>query len=253
MSALEVKKPKPAVMGFVAPMINDDAGCSLIRSMRITDKMQDLMDFYYAMVPAIPRGRGVFLYQGKRVDGDETPADYNMCNNGICQIEFLSEMKPDMFVTLTMHDREKRRAACTMRRTDKMQFLMDFYNSTVSCTPKSGCFWYDGKRVEMWHTSPAFFHMNDGALIKFRSELKAGMLLTLTVVDSQMRRIARTIRKTDGLQILMDLYYATVPIVEYDGGMFAFDGRLIKGSQTPMDLDMEDGDVIDFFFLLRSG
>ncbi|GJN32836.1 hypothetical protein PR202_gb21373 [Eleusine coracana subsp. coracana] len=116
MSALEVKKPKPAAMDheFVAPMITDEAGRTLIRSMRMTDKLQDLMDFYYAMVPAIPRGTGVFLYQGKRVDGEKTPVDYKF-SSGTGLIDFLSEMKPDIFVTLTVCDSDGRTVTSTMR------------------------------------------------------------------------------------------------------------------------------------------
>jgi small ubiquitin-related modifier len=65
----------------------------ITRSMRTTDTLQELMDFYYDMVPVTPFGKGVFLYQGKRVEGDR-----RLAMKSTDHIDFYSEMKPDVFV-----------------------------------------------------------------------------------------------------------------------------------------------------------
>jgi hypothetical protein len=47
--------------------------------MRTTDRLQVLMDFYHAMVPAAAAlAPGVFLYCGERVLGEQTPAGIGM-------------------------------------------------------------------------------------------------------------------------------------------------------------------------------
>ena len=87
---------------FVHALVVDEEERKISRTMRATDKLQELMDFYYDMVPVVPGGKGVFLYRGKRVDGELTPADYKMKNED--QIAFYSEMKPNMYALLQVRD-----------------------------------------------------------------------------------------------------------------------------------------------------
>ncbi|CAN6212099.1 unnamed protein product [Urochloa humidicola] len=217
--------------------------------MRATDTLQGLMDLYYAIVTTVPRGVGVFLYQGKRLDGKETPASHKMKNGD--RIDFLSEMKPSMFVTLTVQDYEGRRITRTMLRSENMHVLMDFYRAMVPAIAAcgKGVFMYRGRQVEGERT-PVDYKMEDSDQIDFfLSAIKpAKMFITLHVMDGEGRRLTRTMRRSDKFQDLMDFYFASVPIVAYGDGMFMFDGsRLIKGWQTPEDLDMEDCEEIDFF------
>ncbi|CAN6168552.1 unnamed protein product [Urochloa humidicola] len=217
--------------------------------MRATDKLQDLMDFYYSIVTTVPPGKGVFLHQGKRLDGKETPASYKMKNGD--RIDFLSEMKPSMFVTLTVQDCEGRRVTSTMRRSEKMHVLMDFYRAMVpGIACGKGVFMYHGRRVEGERT-PVYYKMegSEHQIDFFLSEIKpAKLFITLSVLDLEGRRLTRTMRRSDKLKDLMDFYFATVPIVAYNGGFFlGFDGRRLHGQHTPEDLGMEDGDEIDFY------
>ncbi|TVU38274.1 hypothetical protein EJB05_11634, partial [Eragrostis curvula] len=241
MSAPSGKTSAP-VTAFIAVWVYDEEGHQIVRTMRPTDKLQDLMDFYYAMVTDVPRGKGVFLYKRKRVYGEETPADYGM--NSSDEIEFLLDMGPDMFITLTVEDDDGRKVTSTMRRRDKLQVLMDFYFSMVSSTPNKGIFKYADVEVLGWKT-PADYEMEDEDRIDFCSELKTGKPLTLTVSDCDGRRIARTIRSTDKLQVLIDFYHSAVPILGIGGVAFLYDGQQVDLSKTPMDLGLEDGDEIE--------
>ncbi|GJN11262.1 hypothetical protein PR202_ga29440 [Eleusine coracana subsp. coracana] len=85
--------------------------------------------------------------------------------------------------------------------------------------------------------------------------VKVSQLVTIAVQDTQRRTVARTMRRTDELQGLMDHYYDVVtPAVAARGeGRFVFDGRRVKGEHTPEDLNMVSGDKIDFFLDLMAG
>ncbi|KAF8669351.1 hypothetical protein HU200_051692 [Digitaria exilis] len=52
----------------------------------------------------------------------------------------------------------------------------------------------------------------------------------------------------DQLQALMDAYYRKAPGVTYGTGTFMFDGSVrLRGRNTPAELDLNDGDEIEFF------
>ncbi|RLM87524.1 hypothetical protein C2845_PM04G30320 [Panicum miliaceum] len=66
MAAPAPEKEDPAdPVEFVHPMVVDEEQRVITRTMRATDKLQELMDFYYDMVPVVPGGEGVFLVEGK--------------------------------------------------------------------------------------------------------------------------------------------------------------------------------------------
>jgi hypothetical protein len=72
--------------------------------------------------------------------------------------------------------------------------------------------------------------------------------VTLTVQDAQRRDVTRTMRVTDTLQGLMDHYYDMVGSAgTRRAGRFVFDGKRLKGKQTPEELGMKNRDKIDFF------
>ncbi|CAN6225791.1 unnamed protein product [Urochloa humidicola] len=73
-------------------------------------------------------------------------------------------------------------------------------------------------------------------------------LITLKVLDQEGRRAFHTLRRSDRLQGVMDAYYKKVPEVTYGTGTFLFDGSIrLRGDKTAADLDLDDGDEIDFF------
>ncbi|GJN32840.1 hypothetical protein PR202_gb21377 [Eleusine coracana subsp. coracana] len=57
----EEEENETETMPFMTPVVKDDEGRQITRTMRRSDKLQDLTDFYYAMVPTVPYGKGVFL------------------------------------------------------------------------------------------------------------------------------------------------------------------------------------------------
>ncbi|CAN6168545.1 unnamed protein product [Urochloa humidicola] len=73
-------------------------------------------------------------------------------------------------------------------------------------------------------------------------------LITLKVLDQEGRRAFHTMRTCDKLQGMMDAYYKKAPDVTYGAGTFMFDGSVrLRGDKMPEDLDLDDGDEIDFF------
>ncbi|XP_025801753.1 uncharacterized protein LOC112881294 [Panicum hallii] len=121
--------------------------------MRATDRLQELMDCYYGMVPVVPGGEGVFLYQGKRVEGKRTLADYKMKNGD--QIDLCSEMKPNMFVTLQVKDPLRAQTlhlVRTMRRTDRLKDLLDFCCAILDVPAIRGRFAFRGKQITVEET-----------------------------------------------------------------------------------------------------
>uniref|UniRef100_A0A0E0EDG6 Rad60/SUMO-like domain-containing protein n=1 Tax=Oryza meridionalis TaxID=40149 RepID=A0A0E0EDG6_9ORYZ len=57
-----------------------------------------------------------------------------------------------------------------------------------------------------------------------------------------------TLKRTEQLQVLMDCYYDHAHgRVQRGTGRFLYDGRRLSGWQTPAELDIEDGDEVDFF------
>jgi small ubiquitin-related modifier len=46
--------------------------------MRKTDRLQALFDFFYDSMPTVSRGTGRFFVDDRRLQGWQTPADFNM-------------------------------------------------------------------------------------------------------------------------------------------------------------------------------
>ena len=83
------------------------------------------------------------------------------------------------------------------------------------------------------------------------SKAAVPLLVTLKVVG-QERAVRHTMRMTDKIQVLMDVWYHKVP--ETKGtGVFMYDGTRINASSTPEELEMEDGDMLDFFHHVIGG
>ena len=87
-------------------------------------------------------------------------------------------IKPVMLVTLKVEDTHRRVVKRTMRRTDKLQGLMDYYYDVVLCTADAGArgtgrFIFDGKRMKGEHT-PEDLNMVSGDKIDFFQDLLSG-------------------------------------------------------------------------------
>ncbi|KQK15578.1 uncharacterized protein LOC100821657 [Brachypodium distachyon] len=132
---------------FVTPVVKDEEGRRLSRTMRRTDKLDVLMDFYYsAMAPVVEHGYGVFLYHGRRIKCEETPADRGMEDGA--EVEFFLVTRPRVFVTPVLEDRHGRRFTFSIGRTDRMQRLMDFYNGMVPAEMSGETrFYFSGKEI----------------------------------------------------------------------------------------------------------
>ncbi|XP_071680048.1 uncharacterized protein [Lolium perenne] len=192
---------------FITLVVTDEEGRRLTRTMRTTDKLQDLIDYYYAMVPIDFRGR---------------------------------------------------RFTRTMRRTDKMQGLMDFYYDMVPAVAiahddggAGGIFLHRGECIAGDQT-PADLQLKHFDMIYFVPrrrggvvEEKPGSFVTLYVTDGQ-NKVYLTMRRTDRLKVLLDVYRDKVP-TGWWGGRFTRYGKHLNHQSTPADHDMKDGDELDFF------
>ena len=86
-------------------------------------------------------------------------------------------------------------------------------------------------------------------------DLKAAVkpqMLTIKVVG-QEKVVHHTMRMTDKLKVLMDVWYHKVPNVTYGTGVFLYDGLRVRRNMTPVGLEMEDGDMLDFFEHMDGG
>ncbi|KAM3036113.1 hypothetical protein ACUV84_029868 [Puccinellia chinampoensis] len=246
------KAAKPALLEqFVTLVVTDGEGRRLTRTLRATDELKVLMSFYHEMVPIVD---GVFLYHRRRVWGWETPEDYGMKDGDV--IQFLQYTTPDMLVTPVLQDFRGRSFTRTMRKTDRMQVLMDFYTAMVPGDGVGGgVFMYGGEPV-LGEQTPADLGMEDWDMIYFvprrRSKVtvKSDVYISVKVQDCEVT-FYRTMRMTEKLEVLIDLFCATVLAAEGDGASifgasFLFDGRLLRGEETPVELKMEDGAQVDY-------
>ncbi|KAE8769551.1 putative ubiquitin-2 like rad60 SUMO-like protein [Hordeum vulgare] len=149
-------------------------------------------------------------------------------------------------VTLVVKDEAGRRLTRTMRRTENLQVLVDFYYSTMAPAVErgSGVFEYRGTQIVFpLHQKPVDLGMKDGDVVDFVPAAKAHALVTpvLKERDGVLRSFACTVRRTDQLVGLMSFYRTTAGIA---GAVFEFNGRPLLGEETPADLQLEDGAVI---------
>ncbi|KAM0900660.1 hypothetical protein ACQ4PT_020492 [Festuca glaucescens] len=136
--------------------------------MRTSDRLQVLIDFYNAMVPAAGVAPGVFLYCGERVTGEQTLAAIGMKDWDRIYVvptvrgEVGREKKSDDYITLKVRDQDGRKLCRTMRHTDEVKALMHFYYSIMpaACQVR-GAFCFDGTRLSGEET-PSQLGMEDG-------------------------------------------------------------------------------------------
>uniref|UniRef100_A0A0E0I2P1 Rad60/SUMO-like domain-containing protein n=1 Tax=Oryza nivara TaxID=4536 RepID=A0A0E0I2P1_ORYNI len=283
----EADSPSPEVEPsvLVTLRVKDSEGVRITRTMRRTDKLRDLTDFYLAMVvpAAVAQGHvcrpvGVFMHYGRRVTGYETPADYDMDDGD--EVSFFPDRVMSLPVTLTVKDSKGRTVTRTMRRieklnvlfdlyhamfrvpwpqglaaasvtrtmhrTDKLQDLIDFYEAMVPADK-----YCDGECQVVYGGKTV-----EGEKTPADCEMEDGdqikrmssMFVTVTVGFVSLGKNiehAHTLRRTDKLQGLMDLCSSMMPSRYKHGCRFLFDGRFVLGSQTPDDLAQEDVDMID--------
>uniref|UniRef100_A0A0D9Y8M5 Ubiquitin-like domain-containing protein n=1 Tax=Oryza glumipatula TaxID=40148 RepID=A0A0D9Y8M5_9ORYZ len=147
---------------------SDDGGRSgvvVTRPMRRTDELQRLIDYYFAMVPTDDQNREwAVTYCGRQVGGEKTPADYEMEDGD--QLRLVPASKPSRFVTVNLLTMVKAERTYTLRRTDKLQGLMDLCLSREPASMyRHGCVLaYEGRRVHGSQT-PDDLKLEDGDII----------------------------------------------------------------------------------------
>ncbi|KAK1692402.1 hypothetical protein QYE76_009099 [Lolium multiflorum] len=242
---------------YVTLLVTDQDGRRLTRTMRRSDQLQVLMDFYYSMVPTVKHGEGVFNYRGPEInhDGTRTPADYEMKDGD--EIRFFPKVE---LVTPVLQDFTGRSFTRTMRTTDRLQVLMDFYHAMVpSAGVAPGVFMYCGERVTGEQT-PAGIGMKDWDRIYVvptvrgevgREKKSDDDYITLKVRGPDGHKVYRTMRHTDEVKTLMHFYHSIMPAACAAGGAFLFCGTRLIGDETPLQIGMIDGAEVDHFATQR--
>uniref|UniRef100_A0A0D9X0N5 Ubiquitin-like domain-containing protein n=1 Tax=Leersia perrieri TaxID=77586 RepID=A0A0D9X0N5_9ORYZ len=268
------KKPATKAAGeYLTLKVQDSDGRTVCRTMRRTDQLQALMDYFYDRVQdRVARGTGRFLYDGHRLRGTQTPAELKMEDGD--EVDFFVEMlamskrsrseisaaggdqaeslSPEIdqpsnkLITLRVKDSEGVTITRTMRATDKLSDLIFFYLAMVQANRTArGVFMHYGRKVTVNRT-PADYDMEDGDEISYFPDGTMTMPVTLTVQDGKGRRITRSMRRSYMLTTLFDLYFELLPSTAPREGVFMYNHRAIDGKQSPASLDMKDGDEITF-------
>ncbi|KAL5196842.1 hypothetical protein ABZP36_000354 [Zizania latifolia] len=220
--------------------IKAEDGCSFIRTIGRNDRLQDITEFYYANVPTAKYGG--LMYKGRQVDDERSPLEYLMEDGD--EITFFLISKKSLFVTLKVKGEDGCIFTRTIGRTDRLQDLIDFHNAMVP-NAENDDFMYNGKQVE-GSKSPSDYKMDDGdQLVRCHRD----MFVTVSVEGTDNFWHTHTLRRTDKLQGLMDLC-SSIVIKGQRLCDFIFDGDLVRGSQTPDDLKLKNGDKISMFFSL---
>ncbi|KAL6656829.1 hypothetical protein ACP70R_004609 [Stipagrostis hirtigluma subsp. patula] len=91
-------EPEPEVVVVNTDMlitlaVQDTERRIVLRTMRKTDELQGLMDYYYTVVSptgGAARGEGRFVFDGRRVKGERTPEDLGMVSGD--KIDFFQDL-----------------------------------------------------------------------------------------------------------------------------------------------------------------
>lgn len=91
----EVELPEPELVKptqLVTVQVQDAQRRTVTRTMRRTDELQGLMDYFYKVVfpSGAERGEGRFLFDGARVKGKHTPEDLAMVDGD--KIDFFLDL-----------------------------------------------------------------------------------------------------------------------------------------------------------------
>uniref|UniRef100_A0A0E0I2P0 Rad60/SUMO-like domain-containing protein n=1 Tax=Oryza nivara TaxID=4536 RepID=A0A0E0I2P0_ORYNI len=242
--------PEVEASSLITLRVKDSEGVRITRTMRTTDALDDLMDFYLGMVPAdMDAAEGVFMHYGRRVTGDRTPADYDMEDGD--EVSFFPDGTWTTPVTLTVTDNNGRRVTHTMRRLHILDILFDLYFAMLPSTaPREGAFIYHCRELSPKQT-PEECNMKDGDEIAFSPFSKPSAFVTLTIRGNNNNGggsvvVTRTMLRTqERLQDLIDLYFAMVPTDDERGEFdVTYCGRKVDIEKTPADYGMEDGDQL---------
>ncbi|KAJ1292064.1 hypothetical protein BS78_02G363300 [Paspalum vaginatum] len=79
---------KPAMLVILT--VQDTQRRTVVRTMRTTDELQDLMDHYLDVVGSADGGAGRFVFDGRRVKREHTPEDLKMENGD--QIDYFEDL-----------------------------------------------------------------------------------------------------------------------------------------------------------------
>uniref|UniRef100_A0A0D9X0N7 Ubiquitin-like domain-containing protein n=1 Tax=Leersia perrieri TaxID=77586 RepID=A0A0D9X0N7_9ORYZ len=184
----------------------------------------------------------VVMYYERQVDGEKTPADYEMEDGD--QLRLVPASNRTKFVTVNLLNLEGVKGEHTLRRTDKLHAGFDgFVVNDGAFKSGGGCvFIYQGRRVQGSHT-PDDLELEDGSTIHVKVKKDNGktpatkpageLYIKLKVQDTHGRSVSLTMRRTGQLQVLIDFYYARAgDRVPRGTGRFLYDGRRLRGSQT---------------------
>ena len=132
-----------------------------------------------------------------------------------------------------------------VRPTTAFELIFNAYCTKTNVARDSVRFLYDSERITDSST-PEDFYMEAGAEIEARpvpAPANGGMI-SLKIKDQDGGEIHFRVRHTTVFSSIFTAYCAKKNMSQ-DGIRFLFDGSRIRGTDTPLSLELEDDDSID--------
>ncbi|CAM0908279.1 unnamed protein product [Alopecurus aequalis] len=169
-SAMQRVKEEEAGDGFVSIKVQNADRFRVMYTMRKTARLQALFDFYYDSAPTVDRDTCWLLVDGRRMQGWQTPADFDMEDGD--EVDVMARPQPT--IKIKVQDTDSFQFTFTMRKTDRLQALFDFYYDRVPTVYRgTGRFFVDNRRLQGWQT-PVDFNMGDEEEVDVYPDLLGG-------------------------------------------------------------------------------
>ena len=198
-----------------------------------------------------------FLFDGKRINDDETPKSLEMEQGDV--IEVYQEQTgggadegETEYIKLKVVGQDSNEIHFRVKMTTAMGKLKKSYSERVGAPIASLRFLFDGKRINDEETPKSLEMEQDDVIEVYQEQTGGGAdegeteYIKLKVVGQDSNEIHFRVKMTTAMGKLKKSYSERVgaPIASL---RFLFDGKRIKDEETPKNLEMEPDDYIEVF------
>jgi len=194
-----------------------------------------------------------FLFDGRRINDDETPKALEMEQDDVIEVyqEQTGGAGDDTeYIKLKVVGQDSNEIHFRVKQTTQMGKLKKSYSERVGVPITSLRFLFDGRRINDDET-PKALEMEQDDVIEVYQEQTGGAgddteYIKLKVVGQDSNEIHFRVKQTTQMGKLKKSYSERVgvPITSL---RFLFDGRRINDDETPKALEMEQDDVIEVY------
>jgi len=223
---------------------------------KMTTQMGKLKKSYSERVGA-PIASLRFLFDGKRINDDETPKSLEMEQDDV--IEVYQEQTgggadeaETEYIKLKVVGQDSNEIHFRVKMTTQMGKLKKSYSERVGAPIASLRFLFDGKRINDDETPKSLEMEQDDVIEVYQEQTGGGAdegeteYIKLKVVGQDSNEIHFRVKMTTQMGKLKKSYSERVgaPIASL---RFLFDGKRINDDETPKSLEMEQDDVIEVY------